>query len=52
MVEVIQRVASLVTEATGSDVCFVHLVDEEHQRVVLAGATPPFDQLVDRKSVV
>lgn len=46
MVEVIQRVASLVTEATGSDVCFVHLVDEEHQRVVLAGATPPFDQLV------
>ncbi len=44
--EVIQRVAALVTEATGSDVCFVHLVDEEHQRVVLAGATPPFDRLV------
>ena len=44
--EVIQRVAALVTEATGSDVCFVHLVDEEHQRVVLAGATPPFDRVV------
>ncbi|MDP8936588.1 MAG: GAF domain-containing sensor histidine kinase [Actinomycetota bacterium] len=44
--EVIQRVAALVTEATGSDVCFVHLVDEERQRVVLAGATPPFDRLV------
>ncbi|MBA2752458.1 MAG: GAF domain-containing protein, partial [Actinobacteria bacterium] len=44
--EVIQRVATLVTAATGSDVCFVHLVDEEHRRVVLAGATPPFDELV------
>ena len=42
----IQRVAALVTEATGSDVCFVHLVDEERDRVVLAGATPPFDELV------
>ncbi len=41
-----QRAAALVTEATGSDVCFVHLVDEENQRVVLAGATPPFDELV------
>jgi signal transduction histidine kinase len=46
--EVAQRVAALVTEATGSDVCFVHLVDEEHRRVVLAGATPPFDQQVGR----
>ncbi|MEA2843113.1 MAG: two-component system, NarL family, sensor kinase [Actinomycetota bacterium] len=46
--EVAQRVASLVTEATGADVCFVHLVDEEHRRVVLAGATPPFDEQVGR----
>jgi signal transduction histidine kinase len=44
--EVACRVAALVTEATGSDVCFVHLVDEERGRVVLAGATPPFDELV------
>ena len=44
--EVAQRVADLVTSATGSDVCFVHLLDEEHRRVVLAGATPPFDELV------
>lgn len=44
--EVVQRVASLVTEATGSDVCFVHLVDEERNCVVLAGATPPFDQQI------
>ncbi|MDX6410343.1 MAG: two-component system, NarL family, sensor kinase, partial [Gaiellaceae bacterium] len=40
--EVSQRVAGLVTAATRSDVCFVHLVDEELRRVVLAGATPPF----------
>ncbi len=44
--EVSQRVAGLVTAATGSDVCFVHLVDEELRRVVLAGATPPFDEQV------
>ena len=44
--EVSQRVAGLVTAATRSDVCFVHLVDEELRRVVLAGATPPFDEQV------
>ncbi|HEX2047307.1 MAG TPA: GAF domain-containing sensor histidine kinase [Acidimicrobiales bacterium] len=44
--EVSQRVAGLVTAATKSDVCFVHLVDEELRRVVLAGATPPFDEQV------
>ncbi len=42
----LRRVPDVVTEATGSDVCFVHLVDEERQRVVLAGATPPFDEVV------
>jgi signal transduction histidine kinase len=46
--EVSQRVAALVTEATSSDVCFVHLVDEELRRVVLVGATPPFDEQVGR----
>jgi len=35
-----------MTAATASDVCFVHLVDEEQRRVVLAGATPPFDEQV------
>ncbi|MGQ0744336.1 MAG: GAF domain-containing sensor histidine kinase [Acidimicrobiales bacterium] len=43
--EVSRRLASVVTEATGSDVCFVHVVDAERQVVVLAGGTPPFDQL-------
>ncbi|MDQ3641397.1 MAG: GAF domain-containing sensor histidine kinase [Actinomycetota bacterium] len=46
MREVSQRVAALVTAATDSDVCFVHLVDDELHRVVLAGATPPFDEQV------
>jgi two-component system NarL family sensor kinase len=40
------RVAALVTEATESDVCFVHVVEEDRGRVVMAGATPPFDELV------
>jgi signal transduction histidine kinase len=44
--DVVQRVAGLVTEATGSDVCFVHLLDEERGCVVLAGATPPFDEQI------
>jgi signal transduction histidine kinase len=45
LVDVARRVAGLITEATESDVCFVHLVDEERRRVVLIGATPPFDEL-------
>ena len=43
--EVVQRVAALIIEATGSDVCFVHLVDEARRCLVLTGATPPFDEL-------
>lgn len=43
--DVVQRVAELVTVVTASDVCFVHRVDEERRRLVLAGATPPFDDL-------
>lgn len=42
---IVQRVAELVTEATGCDVCFVHLLDEERSLLTLAGATPPFDRL-------
>ena len=44
--EVSRRVAALVTAATHSDVCFVHLLDEELRRLVLAGATAPFDEQV------
>ena len=43
--EVVQRVAALILEAHAADVCFVHLVDEARGCLVLAGATPPFDEL-------
>jgi signal transduction histidine kinase len=42
---VAEQVAVLVTEATGSDVCFVHVLDESRQCLVLMGATPPFTDL-------
>ncbi|HLN05422.1 MAG TPA: GAF domain-containing sensor histidine kinase [Acidimicrobiales bacterium] len=42
---IVQRVAELVTETTGCDICFVHLLDEERSLLTLAGATPPFDEL-------
>ena len=36
-----QGVARLVTETTGTDVCFVHLLDEQGRTLRLHGATPP-----------
>lgn len=42
---VANHVAAVVTATTGADVCFVHVLDEDGQRLVLAGATPPFDGL-------
>jgi signal transduction histidine kinase len=41
----VRRLAQLMTEVTGADVCFVHLLDETGRRLVLAGGTPPFDEL-------
>ena len=43
--EVVQQVANLVTETTASDVCFVHVLDESRQQLVLTGATAPFQDL-------
>ena len=37
--------AVFVTEATASDVCFVHVLDDARKRLVLMGATPPFSSL-------
>jgi len=42
----LQGVATLVTETTQTDVCFVHLLDEKGRVLRLRGATPPFDVLV------
>lgn len=36
------KVAALIVEATATDVCFVHLLDESSGMLTLAGATPPF----------
>ena len=44
----LQGVARLVTETTGTDVCFVHLLDERGRTLQLRGATPPFDDLVGK----
>ncbi len=44
----LQGVATLVTETTGTDVCFVHLLDERGRTLQLRGATPPFDGLVGK----
>ena len=41
-------VARMITAATASDVCFVHVLDDTDQSLTLAGATPPFDEQVGR----
>jgi signal transduction histidine kinase len=43
--EILQGIASLTTETTQTDVCFVYLLDEAGERLVLRGATPPFHRL-------
>jgi len=44
----LQGVTALVTETTGTDVCFVHLLDQSGARLELRGATPPFDAMVGK----
>ncbi|MGQ0837219.1 GAF domain-containing sensor histidine kinase [Actinokineospora sp.] len=36
-------VAKLIADATGTDACFVHVLDDAGRSLTLAGATPPFD---------
>ncbi|MHC1560726.1 GAF domain-containing sensor histidine kinase [Actinomycetospora sp. C-140] len=36
-------VAGVITDATATDVCFVHVLDDSEQSLTLLGATPPFD---------
>ena len=40
--------ARMITDATGTDVCFVHVLDDSDRSLTLAGATPPFDREVGR----
>lgn len=41
-------VARLIADATATDVCFVHVLDDTERSLTLAGATPPFDEQVGR----
>ena len=40
--------ARMITAATASDVCFVHVLDDTEHSLTLAGATPPFDSEVGK----
>ncbi|MGV0659976.1 ATPase, partial [Mycolicibacterium pulveris] len=40
--------ARMITAATASDVCFVHVLDDTDRSLTLAGATPPFDAEVGK----
>lgn len=40
--------ARMITAATDSDVCFVHVLDDTERSLTLAGATPPFDAEVGK----
>lgn len=42
------NVARLISEATATDVCFVHVLDDTAETLTLAGATPPFDREAGR----
>jgi signal transduction histidine kinase len=42
------KVAGLIVEATATDVCFVHVLDDGGGALTLTGATPPFDRQVGR----
>ena len=38
----------MITAATATDVCFVHVLDDTDRSLTLAGATPPFDAEVGK----
>lgn len=40
--------ARMITAATATDVCFVHVLDDTERSLTLTGATPPFDQEVGK----
>jgi two-component system NarL family sensor kinase len=40
--------ARMITAATATDVCFVHVLDDTERSLTLTGATPPFDSEVGK----
>ena len=43
-----EAAARMITAATGTDVCFVHVLDDTERSLTLTGATPPFDSQVGK----
>jgi signal transduction histidine kinase len=43
-----EAAARMITAATGTDVCFVHVLDDPERSLTLTGATPPFDAEVGK----
>jgi signal transduction histidine kinase len=43
-----EAAARMITAATGTDVCFVHVLDDAERSLTLTGATPPFDSQVGK----
>jgi signal transduction histidine kinase len=43
--------ARMITAATDTDVCVVHVLDDTNRSLTLAGATPPFDSQVGKVQV-
>ncbi len=43
-----EAAARMITAATGTDVCFVHVLDDAERSLTLTGATPPFDAEVGK----
>ncbi|MEV5411317.1 GAF domain-containing sensor histidine kinase [Thermopolyspora sp. NPDC052614] len=41
-------VVRLIVDATATDVCFLHVLDDSGRSLTLVGATPPFDREVGR----
>jgi len=46
LAELLRGVADVIVTASGADACFVHLLDADRDRLVLAGASPGFDKAV------
>ena len=46
LVPLASKVARLIVEATTTDVCFVHMLNDSGGSLTLTGATPPFDRQV------
>lgn len=48
LAELLRGVADVIVTASGTDACFVHLVDADRDRLVLSGASPGFEKAVGR----